>query len=62
MSHCVAASVSDLMAVLPAERLAELVLLTDCMSPVAGFEAAAQDFLARASAAGLQAKTLSALA
>jgi nicotinamidase-related amidase len=62
MSHCVAASVSDLMAVLPAERLAELVLLTDCMSPVAGFEAAAQDFLARATAAGLQATTLSALA
>ena len=61
MSHCVAASVSDLMAVLPAERLAELVLLTDCMSPVAGFEAAAQDFLARANAAGLQATTLSAL-
>jgi nicotinamidase-related amidase len=54
LSHCVAASVDDLMAHLPAERLQQTLLLTDCMSPVPGFEAAGQAFLQRARAAGLQ--------
>jgi nicotinamidase-related amidase len=53
LSHCVAASVDDLMAHLPSARLAQTVLLTDCMSPVPGFEAMGQDFLARARAKGL---------
>jgi nicotinamidase-related amidase len=55
LSHCVAASVDDLMAHLPPTRLAQTVLLTDCMSPVGGFEAMGQSFLQRARAAGLQA-------
>jgi nicotinamidase-related amidase len=61
LSHCVAASVDDLMAQLPQTRLAQTVLLTDCMSPVTGFEAMGQDFLARASAKGLQTLALKAL-
>jgi nicotinamidase-related amidase len=61
MSHCVAASVSDLIATLPAQRLAQTVLLSDCMSPVAGFESAAREFLDRALEAGIQACTVAAL-
>ena len=54
LSHCVAASVQDMLAQLPAARLRQTVLLTDCMSPVAGFEAAGQAFLAQARAAGVR--------
>jgi nicotinamidase/pyrazinamidase len=54
LSHCVAASVDDMLAHLPAHRLQQTVLLSDCMSPVTGFEAAAQAFLQRAGAQGLQ--------
>lgn len=61
LSHCVAASVGDLMAELPTERLQAMVLLTDCMSPVTGFEAAGQGFLAQARAAGLRTTTLDSL-
>lgn len=57
-SHCVAASVDDLMANLPEARLQKTVLLTDCMSPVPGFEAMGADFVARAQARGLGARTL----
>ena len=38
LSHCVASSVRDLAAELPAGPLDKLVLLTDCSSPVPGFE------------------------
>ncbi|TAF86658.1 MAG: cysteine hydrolase [Curvibacter sp.] len=58
LSHCVAASVTDLMQELPVDRLRQTVLLTDCMSPVAGFEAAGAEFLEGARAAGLQTRTL----
>jgi len=54
LSHCVAASVDDLMAHLPPGRLQQTVLLTDCMSPVSGFEAMGQAFLERARCQGLQ--------
>ena len=53
LSHCVAASVDDMLAQLPQERLQQTVLLVDCMSPVAGFEAAGQAFLQRARGRGL---------
>jgi nicotinamidase-related amidase len=48
-SHCVAASVDDMLANLRPERLRQTVLLTDCMSPVGGFKesADAMIFLAR---------------
>ncbi|MDT7514981.1 cysteine hydrolase [Rhodoferax mekongensis] len=62
LSHCVAASVTDLMQELPVERLRQTVLLTDCMSPVSGFETAGADFLEGARAAGLQTRSLVELA
>lgn len=61
LSHCVAASVDDLIDHLPPVRLQHTVLLTDCMSPVGGFEAMGQAFLDRARRAGLQTLALSAL-
>ena len=45
-SHCVKATVEHLAAHLPSGRIDKLVLLTDCMSPVAGFQAQADDFIA----------------
>jgi nicotinamidase-related amidase len=62
LSHCVAASVDDMMDHLPAARLQQTVLLTDCMSPVTGFEAAGQDFLQRARERGLRVTALQTLA
>jgi nicotinamidase-related amidase len=46
-SHCVKATVEHLAQHLPSRRLDKLVLLTDAMSPVTGFEAQAGAFLAR---------------
>lgn len=57
-SHCVAASVDDLIAHLPAARLKQTVLLTDCMSPVGGFEESAAAMLERARRHGLAAQEL----
>jgi nicotinamidase-related amidase len=62
LSHCVAASVDDMLAHLPPRRLQHCVLLTDCMSPVTGFEAMGQAFLQRARAKGVQTLALAALA
>lgn len=62
LSHCVAASVDDMCAHLPSERLLQTVLVTDCMSPVPGFEAAGEAFLQRARAHGLRTASLNALA
>jgi nicotinamidase/pyrazinamidase len=61
LSHCVAASVTDMVQELTVERLRQTVLLTDCMSPVTGFEAAGAAFLDSARAAGLQTRTLAEL-
>lgn len=61
LSHCVAASVHDVMDHVPASRLAQTVLLTDCMSPVPGFEAMGQQFLEAARARGLRTQTLAEL-
>lgn len=62
LSHCVAASVDDLLAHGGPALARRTVLLTDCMSPVPGFEAAGQDFLARARAAGARTLASSELA
>ena len=51
-SHCVRATVLDLMEAFSAEELARTVLLTDCMSPVGGFETQAEDFYRQAQSAG----------
>ncbi len=53
-SHCVRATVEHLAAHLPSGRVGKLVLLTDCISPVAGFEQQQAEFLAAMRAAGLQ--------
>ncbi|MGP1630741.1 MAG: cysteine hydrolase [Giesbergeria sp.] len=53
-SHCVRASAEHLLQHLPSGRPERIVLLTDCMSPVAGFEAQHQAFLAAAQAQGVQ--------
>lgn len=60
-SHCVAASVQDLMNQFPESRLEKTILLTDCMSPVPGFEAMGQGFLVKARARGLLTSTLAEL-
>ena len=44
-SHCVRATAEDLADHLPSGRPGKIVLLTDCMSPVAGFEAQHRAFL-----------------
>jgi nicotinamidase-related amidase len=44
-SHCVKASTEHIAQHLPSRQLSKLLLLTDAMSPVAGFEAQAQAFL-----------------
>ena len=45
LSHCVAASGQDMLAQFDAKRLRNTVFLTDCMSPVTGFEEAGLAFL-----------------
>ena len=52
-SHCVRATVEDLAEHLGGD-LSRVVLLTDCMSPVAGFEAQAAQFLAAMQQRGLR--------
>lgn len=56
-SHCVRATTEHIAANLDAAGRARLVLVTDCMSPVAGFEAQYQDFLAAMSKAGVRLAT-----
>ena len=56
-SHCIRATVEHLVEYLPAGHERRLVLLTDCMGPVAGFEDAEQDFLAAMRAQGVQLAT-----
>lgn len=53
-SHCVRATVEHLVEHLPAASCAKLVLLRDCISPVAGFEAAQADFFAAMQARGVR--------
>ena len=53
-SHCVRASVEHLVLHVPSARPERIVLLTDCMSPVAGFEAAQADFLSDMRARGVR--------
>ncbi len=53
-SHCVRATVEHLVEHLPAASCGKLVLLRDCISPVAGFEAAQADFFAAMQARGVR--------
>lgn len=51
-SHCVAATMTDLFKEMTLEQRHRVILLSDCMSPVPGFEPATSEFLARAAAQG----------
>jgi nicotinamidase-related amidase len=51
-SHCVRATTEHLADNLPSGGVNKLVLLSDCMSPVPGFEAEADEFLAAMRARG----------
>jgi nicotinamidase/pyrazinamidase len=53
-SHCVRATTEHIVANLPGGRPERLVLLTDCMSPVAGFQAQHQAFLEEMRASGVR--------
>jgi len=56
-SHCVRATVEHIVAHLPSRDPAKIVLLTDCMSSVAGFEREAETFLADMRARGVHLAT-----
>lgn len=53
-SHCVRASTEHLVGHTDPCHLSKLVLLTDCISPVTGFEKQQQDFFAAMAARGVQ--------
>jgi nicotinamidase-related amidase len=61
-SHCVKATVEHLAEHLPGGNLSRIVLLTDCMSPVAGFANAQAGFLHRMRDLGVQQRTSSDMA
>ncbi len=56
-SHCVRATTEHLVANLPSGRASKVVLVTDCMSPVGGFESQQQVFLDDMAARGVQLRT-----
>jgi len=56
-SHCVRATTEHIVANLPSGRPGRVVLLTDCMSPVGGFEAQHQAFLDQMRARGVRLMT-----
>ena len=57
LSQCVAASGDDMLAHMGDTALRNCVFLTDCMSPVPGFEADGQQFLARLHGRGVRTMT-----
>ncbi len=56
-SHCVKATTEHLVDNLASQRMDKVVLLTDCMSPVGGFEQQAERFLGDMRARGVQLRT-----
>jgi nicotinamidase/pyrazinamidase len=56
-SHCVKATTEHLVQQLSEAERSKLVLLTDCMSPVSGFEAAYSEFVASMQALGVAVAT-----
>ncbi|CAH0475080.1 unnamed protein product [Peronospora belbahrii] len=53
ISHCVNYTLRDLVAAWPKDRRQDLVILTDCASPVPGFKKAGEEFLRDMAEAGL---------
>jgi nicotinamidase/pyrazinamidase len=62
LSHCVAASGQDMLSGMDAARLRNTVFLSDCMSPVTGFEDAGNDFLQQLRSQGVRTQTAQELA
>ena len=62
LSHCVAFSTRDLLSRWPKGQERRIVLLTDCASPVPGFEDAAKAFVQEMKAAGVTVTTSTKLA
>lgn len=62
LSHCVRATMLDMLQSLSVEQRARIVLLQDCMSAVPGFEAQAEEFLMAASRQGVRLETAQAAA
>ena len=60
-SHCVKATVEHIVANWPSDELGKLTLIEDCISAVAGFEAAYAGFLADMKARGVRVTTSSAV-
>jgi nicotinamidase/pyrazinamidase len=58
-SHCVRATVEDFIATLPDEQKKRIVLLTDCMSCVSGFDEQYRRFLEKMGSFGVQLATSS---
>ncbi len=56
-SHCVKATTEHLVDNLPSGALHKIILITDCMSPVGGFEAQGKAFVANMQARGLRLMT-----
>ncbi|QDQ25425.1 hypothetical protein FNU76_03115 [Chitinimonas arctica] len=54
LSHCVAGTVRDIADQLGADQVGKLMLLADCCSPVAGFEAQAAAFVGELQARGMR--------
>ena len=54
LSHCVLQTGDDIISQFGAGNADKIAILTDCSSPVTGFEPQAKDFLARASAQGVR--------
>ena len=56
-SHCVRATTEHIVEKWGSDDFSRIVLLTDCMSPVGGFEQAHRDFLQRMRAIGVRCET-----
>lgn len=54
LSHCLKFTVEDIANTFEARHVAKMVLLTDCASPVPGFERQGTDFVAGMAARGMQ--------
>lgn len=56
-SHCVKATIEHLVQHLPSQQFTKIILLTDCMSAVTGFEQAQSDFFSCIQNKGLRLRT-----
>lgn len=56
-SHCIAETMAHLFEAMTPAEIRRVIILRDCMSPVTGFEAAADEFFAKAQALGARTVT-----